>query len=130
MPGTAPGTQFFSIRTVFSATSSTPARLRALLAGDRHVRLEHDAFERDALAVELLELRLEHRGGDLVAAVDVVVAVHQHLGLDDRHDLRRLAERGVARERMRVGVDRGVAVGMPAPMSITARHFAKRAPCS
>ena len=46
--------------------------------------------------------------GDVVAAVDVVVAVHQHFGLDDRHDLRGLAERGVARERVRVGVDRGV----------------------
>ena len=83
--------------------------LGALLAGDRHVRLEHDAFQRDALAIELLELRLEHRLGDLEAAVDVVIAVHQHLGLDDRHDLRRLAERGVARQRMGVGVDRGVA---------------------
>jgi hypothetical protein len=31
--------------------------------------------------------------GDLDAAVDVVIAVHQHLRLDDRHDLRRLAER-------------------------------------
>ena len=31
MPGTAPGTQFFSIRTVFSATSSTPARLAFFL---------------------------------------------------------------------------------------------------
>ena len=56
MPGTAPGTQFRSILTVFSATSSTPARLRGLLAGDRHVGLEHDAFERDAVVVELLEL--------------------------------------------------------------------------
>ena len=43
--------------------------------------------------------------GDLEAAVDVVVAVHQHLGFDDRHDLRRLAERGIARQRMRIGVD-------------------------
>ena len=35
-----------------------------------------------------------------------VIAVHQHFGLDDRHDVRFLAQRGVARERMRVGVDR------------------------
>jgi hypothetical protein len=33
--------------------------LAVLLAGDRHVGLQHDAFERDALVVELLELRLE-----------------------------------------------------------------------
>ena len=57
------------------------------------------------LIVELLEGLLEHPLGDLAAAVDVVVAVHQHFRLDDRHDLRRLAERGIARERMRVGVD-------------------------
>ena len=39
------------------------------------------------------------------AALDRVVAVHQHLGLDDRHDARFLAQRGVARERVRVHVD-------------------------
>ena len=38
-----------------------------------------------------------------------MVAVHQHFGLHDRDDLRRLAQRRVARERMRVGQDRGVA---------------------
>ena len=43
-----------------------------------------------------------------IAAVDVVIAVHQHFRLDDRHDLRRLAERGIARQRMRVGADAGV----------------------
>ena len=50
---------------------------------------------------------LSTRCGDLVAAVDVVVAVHQHFRLDDRHDLRGLAQRGIARQRMGVGVDRG-----------------------
>ena len=33
MPGTAPGTQFFSIRTVFSATSCTEAFLLLFLPG-------------------------------------------------------------------------------------------------
>ena len=57
----------------------------------------------------------------------VCVAVHQHLGLDDRHQPLLLAERGVARERVRVRLDAG-AVGSPSPMWITARHLAKRAP--
>ena len=36
-----------------------------------------------------------------------MIAVHQHFRLDDRNDLRGLAQRGVARQRMRVDVDRG-----------------------
>ena len=66
--------------------------------------------------------------GDLVAALDRVVAVHQDLGLDDRDDAGLLAQRGVARERVRVGVRCSSRVGMPSPIVITARHFAKRAP--
>ena len=54
---------------------------------------------------QLLKGFLEHPLGDLDAAVDVVVAVHQHFGLDDRHDVFVLAQRGVARERVRVGLD-------------------------
>ena len=40
---------------------------------------------------------------------DVVGAVHQHLGLDDRHQAAFHADGGVARERMGVGIDAGVA---------------------
>ena len=36
-----------------------------------------------------------------------MVAVHQHLGLDDRDDAGFLAQRGVARQRVGVGVDAG-----------------------
>jgi len=43
--------------------------------------------------------------GDLGAALEGVVAVHEHLGLDDRDEPRLLAEGGVARERVGVGVD-------------------------
>jgi hypothetical protein len=42
---------------------------------------------------------------DFAAALERVVAVHQHLGLDDRHQARFLAERGVARQCVRVGFD-------------------------
>ena len=55
MPGTAAGTQFLSTLTVFSATSSTPARFFAFLPEIDHVGLEHHALERDPLVVELLE---------------------------------------------------------------------------
>ena len=57
------------------------------------------------LEVERLVERVEHRGGDLEGTLDRVVAVHEHLGLDDRHDARLLAQRGVARQRVGVHVD-------------------------
>ena len=58
----------------------------------------------------------------------VLSRVHEHLGLDDRDDPCLLAERGVARERVRVRAQVAASVGMPSPIVITARHFAKRAP--
>ena len=128
MPGTAAGTQALSSRMVFSATSWTPACF-LLLAGDHHIGLQDHAFQRDPLE-PLLEGLLEHALGHFVAAVDVVVAVHQHFGLDDRHDLRGLAQRGVTRQRMGIDVIAvmlGIAVALR-PISITARHLANRAP--
>ena len=56
------------------------------------------------------------------------VAVHQHLGLDDRDDALLLAERRVARQRVGVRLDAVGASGCPSPIVITARHLAKRAP--
>ena len=61
------------------------------------------------LLVQRGEQRFQHRGRDLVGAPDGVTAVHEHLGLHDRHDARLLAQRGVARERVRVHVDAVVA---------------------
>ena len=52
-----------------------------------------------------MERPLQRARGDLVAALDRVVGVHEHLGLDDRDDAGLLAERGVAGERMRVRAD-------------------------
>ena len=82
------------------------------------------------MRAELDEDALERRVGDFLAALERVVAVHQHLGLDDRHDAGLLAEGRVARQRMGIGVDREAARESPAPMSITARHLANRAPSS
>ena len=64
------------------------------------------------------------------ASLDVVIAVHQHFWLDDRHDLRLLTQRGVARQRVHIGLMQVLARDAIGPMSITARHFANRAPCS
>ena len=81
----------------------------ALLAGDHHVGLEYHAFERNLLIVKLLEYGLERPFRDNVAAIDVVAAVHQHLGLHDRHDAFLLAERCITREHVGVRHDAGVA---------------------
>ena len=73
---------------------------------------------------------LQRASGGVGAVVERVVAVHQHLGLDDRHDARLLAQRRVARKRMRVRVRARSPVGSRSPMKIVARHFANRAPSS
>src|SRR5215470_13314178 len=80
----------------------------AFFAGDRHVGLEHHAFEGNAIVVQLLEGLLEYPLGYLVAAVDIVVAVHQYFGFYDRRDLGRLAKCRIARERMSIGVNGAV----------------------
>ena len=59
----------------------------------------------DVLGVELGEHRAKRPPCHVVAGLDRVVAVHQHLGLDDRHDARLLAERRVPREGVRVRVE-------------------------
>ena len=62
--------------------------------------LEHDAIE-----IERVVDGIQRPFRDLLAAVDVVIAVHQHLGLHDRDEPGLLAERRVARERVRVRPD-------------------------
>ena len=58
---------------------------------------------------EAAEDRAQRAVGHLVAALDRVRAVHQHLGLDDRDEPALDAQRRVARERVGVGLDAGVA---------------------
>ena len=105
IPGTFAGTCRRKQSTVSSAICGAVALRRAALAGDDHVRFEEHPLQRDALAVELLEDEVERARRHLVAALDRVVGVHQHLGLDDRDDPRLLRERGVTRERVRVHVE-------------------------
>ena len=79
--------------------------LRAALPRDHHVRLQERPAQVDPLDQQLVERPLQRARGDVVAALDRVVGVHEHLGLDDRDDAGLLAERGVAGERMRVRAD-------------------------
>ena len=106
MPGTAAGTVRRKQRTVCSATSASDACFGHVVAREHHVRLQQHALERARAARSSSSNTAScARGGDVARALDRVVAVHQHLGLDDRHDARLLAQRGVAGERVGVGVD-------------------------
>ena len=53
--------------------------------------------------------RAQRRFGHFLAALDRMITIEQHLRLDHRHDRGLLAQRRVARQRMRVGVQAGVA---------------------
>ena len=83
--------------------------VRRLVAREHHVRLEQRPEDVDALVEQLRVERVEHAARDVVAALDRVRAVLEHLRLDDRDDARLLAERRVARERVRVRPDAVVA---------------------
>ena len=56
-----------------------------------------------------------------------MLAVHEHFRLDDGNQSGFLAQRGIASQRLRIGLD-AARLGMPSPIAITARHLAKRAP--
>ena len=88
-----------------SAIRRRRSLLGAALAGYHHVGLEEGPAQIDALDDELVERPLQRARRHVVAALDRVVGVHEHLGLDDRHDPRLLAEPGVACESVCVGAD-------------------------
>ena len=104
------------------------ARLHArILARDHHVRLEQHAFELHALRVQRANTCSACPSVTSSERSIVWSAVHEHFRLDDRNDVRFLA-RGPRSAPARAHWPRCTAVGMPSPMVITARHFAKRAP--
>ena len=88
--------------------------LRAVGAGDDHIGFEDRAFEMNALHAQLSVCDVEHGFGDARASVDVVAAIHEDFGLNDGDDSGLLAERGVARERVGVGLHAGSAGDMVA----------------
>ena len=75
--------------------------LRRLVARQHHVRLEEQPLERASLFEQLVEHRLLRGLRHVEGAINGVIALHVHLGLHDRHDARFLAQRRVARERVR-----------------------------
>ena len=80
--------------------------LRALLAGDDHVRFQHHAFEVDASVIKLAEYGAQRPLRHPIALVDVVrsmCAVHQNFRLDDRHDIRFLRDQG--KEEVRISIN-------------------------
>ena len=77
-----------------------------------HVHLQQGAREIDAVMRHLGVQRVEGVGGGRFARGEIVVAVHEDLGLDDRHDPGLLAEGGVAGHRMTVR-DAGERRGQP-----------------
>ena len=99
---------------------------RALFAGHHHVGLQHHAFELHLLKIELLERGLQNALGDGIASVGVVIAVHQHFGLNDRDDAFLLAQRGIAPRARGVGQMQAW-LGIFGP-SRSPRHLANLAP--
>ncbi len=79
--------------------------LGALLAGNDHVGLEHNAVKSNAVVAELLKDNLEGARGDLKAAVNVVVAIHQDLGLNNGHNAALLAQGRVAGQQEGIHAD-------------------------
>ncbi len=76
--------------------------LRALGAGDDHVGFKDRAFEMDVLHAQIAIGDVEHGFGCFEAGVDIVGAIHEDFGFDDRDDLGFLADCGVSRERVGV----------------------------
>ena len=77
--------------------------LRVLQARQHHVRFQQHAFEQHALCVDLVEHRTKDLLGDRLAPGQRMPAIYQNFRLDDRHQADLLAQRRVARERMRIG---------------------------
>jgi len=100
--------------------AALPARPTPIPTPDADVR---------AAQVELAEDRAESRLRDGLAALDGVLSVHEHLGLDNGNEAPFLAQRRVSGEGVGVA-SRQAGVGRPGPMVMTARHLANRAPRS
>ena len=82
--------------------------LRTFISGHDHIGFEHDAFEADIVAVELVKDACERAFSDALTDIDGMVAVHEHLGLDDRYKARLLRGCGIPRQRVGVGLGRNV----------------------
>lgn len=85
---------------------------RARLPGGDHVRFQQRSLQENVMVGQRLVDERENRLGDLLGAVQVVIAVGEDLGLDDRDDAVHLADRGVTGEDVGVFEDRLVRWGV------------------
>ena len=86
-----------------------------------HVGLQDHALQHHPLGVKLVEDGAQDFLGHLGAPLQGVLAVHEHFRLDDGDQSGFLAQRGVARQRLRVGLD-------AAPAGNAVAHGNHRAP--
>ena len=70
-----------------------------------HVGFENHAFQHHALGIELDENSSQDFLRHLAAPLQSMIAVHEHFRLDDGNQSGFLAQRGVAGQRVRVGLD-------------------------
>ena len=138
MPGTSAGTFARRQRSGRIRDLAVIRLDRGILARKHHVHLQERARSVHAVVVELRVQRLQRAGRRRLARVDVMVAVHQDLGLHDRHDAALLAQRRVPRHRVHVreegevrgepvaDEDGGAPLGEPGPeIAVLAQPFAQ-----
>lgn len=90
--------------------------LGAALASGDHVGLQQGSLQVDVVVVQRLVDGGQDGLGDLLGAVQVMVTIGQHLGLNDGHDALRLADGGVTGQHVGVLQDRLVAGGVLADL--------------
>ena len=83
--------------------------LRAPVPGNHHAGLEHDAFKPHALTRQLIKRHFQRTDSHLVASADVVLAIHENLRFDDRHQVGLLAQGRIAGKPVGVGLQAGFA---------------------
>ena len=127
IPGTAAGTARRRHLTVASATSSTDSCFGQVNPGSTMLGFRIIPSSITRCAVKLVENRSQDFLRYLAAPVERMLAVHEHFRLDDGNQSGFLAQRGIASQRLRVGLD-ATPAGNAIATAITARHLAKRAP--
>jgi len=78
----------------------------AILTGAHHVGLQEGTFQQDVVPVEAPVYVGEHTLSLVSSTVDIVITVHEDLGLNDGHKAVLLADSGIAGERLGVLLER------------------------
>ena len=83
-----------------------------LSPGNDHVRLQHDPFESYSGFMKFKKNPMQNAFGDGIAMGEIVVPIHEHFRLNDRHQAGGLAMRRVTGQRLRISGDRVIAWAM------------------